>query len=74
MLPRNCCDDEGRPEFEDDVDDPAVMPLSCCFRGLVTAGEAGRMGSEGEHGERDEGLVSVEPECNAREESDLGVG
>ena len=50
------------------------MAFSCCFRGLVAAGEAGRMGSEGEHRERDEGLVSVEPERNAGEESDLGVG
>ena len=52
----------------------ALMPLFCLIRGSGSAGEAGWVGAEGEHRERDEWCVSVEPERDAREEPDLGVG
>jgi hypothetical protein len=48
--------------------------FSCHFRGSIAAGESGWVCSEGEHRERDEWFVSVEPERDAGKESDLGVG
>ncbi len=48
--------------------------LSGRFRGSVSAWEAWWADTEGEHGERDEWLVAVEPERDAGEQTDLGVG
>ena len=47
--------------------------LFCWIRGS-SAGQPGRVGAEGEQGEGDEGLVAVEPEGDAGEQPDLGVG
>jgi hypothetical protein len=51
----------------------AVMGFSCCICGSIATWESGWVRSEGEHRERDEGLVAMEPERDAGEESDLGV-
>ena len=47
--------------------------LFCLIRGS-SAGESGRVAAEGEEGEGDEWFVAVEPEGDAGEEPDLGVG
>jgi hypothetical protein len=51
----------------------ADMPLFCLIRRSLAAGEAGWVRAQGEHRERDEWFVAVEPERDAGEEPDLRV-
>ena len=45
----------------------ADMSLSCRIRGSVSAWESWWVAAEGEQGEGDEGVGTVESECDSRE-------